>query len=223
MWDGREPSLTSQAFDATQGHAQAGPGVPDLAQVSEIVAFESAIIDAQVFDWEAGPLYDDGATGGPAALSQQPFFIGINDSLSPGFDRSVFTLYDAWQNNPNPDRASVARGEAIFNTLKFTIHAVQWPQLVLNRFTRRQRRNGHLYDVSRFAKYRQSLEEARSQYRRGRRSPACPRCFWLTLIYRQLHRHKRPARRAASVVGNASSGKRILWTATIRLSVVRSI
>jgi cytochrome c peroxidase len=124
MWDGREPSLASQAFDATQGHAQAGPGVPDPAQVSQIVAFESAIIDAQVFDFEAGSLYDDGATGGPTALSQQPFFIGINDSLSPGFDPNVFTLYDAWQNNPNPHRASVARGEAIFNTLKFTIHAV---------------------------------------------------------------------------------------------------
>jgi cytochrome c peroxidase len=124
MWDGREPSLASQAFDATQGHAQALPGVPDLAQVSQIVAFESAIFDAQVFDFVAGPLDEDGATGGPAALSLQPFFIGINDSLSPGFDPNVFTLYDAWQNNPNPNRASVARGEAIFNTHLFTIHAV---------------------------------------------------------------------------------------------------
>jgi cytochrome c peroxidase len=124
MWDGREPSLASQAFDATQGHAQANPGVPSPAQVNQIVAFESAIFDAQVFDFEAGLLFADGATGGPAALSQQEFYIGINDSLSSGFNPDVFTLYDAWQNNPNPDRASVARGEAIFNTRQFTIHGV---------------------------------------------------------------------------------------------------
>lgn len=124
MWDGREKSLASQAFDATQGHAQANPGVPSAAQISQIVAFESAIFDAQVFDFEAGLLFNDGATGGPAALSQQPFFIGINDSLSPGFNPDVFTLYDAWQNSLNPDRASVARGEAIFNTRQFTIHGV---------------------------------------------------------------------------------------------------
>lgn len=124
MWDGREPSLSSQALDATQGHAQANPGVPSPAQISQIVTFESGIFDAQVFDFEAGLLFGGGATGGPAALSQQPFYIGINDSLSPGFDPDVFTLYDAWQNNPNPDRASIARGEAIFNTRLFTIHGV---------------------------------------------------------------------------------------------------
>jgi cytochrome c peroxidase len=124
MWDGREPSLASQAFDATQGHAQANPGVPSPAQVDQIVAFESAIFDAQVFDFETGLLFADGATGGPAALSQQEFFIGINDSLSAGFSPDVFTLYDAWQNSPNPDRASVARGEAIFNARQFTIHGV---------------------------------------------------------------------------------------------------
>jgi hypothetical protein len=124
MSDGRERSLASQAIDATQGHAQANPGVPSPAQVSQIVAFESAIFDAQVSDVEAGRLFDDGATGGPAALSQQEFFIGINDSLSPGFNPDVFTLYDAWQDNPNPDRASVARGETIFNSRQFTIHGV---------------------------------------------------------------------------------------------------
>jgi hypothetical protein len=124
MWDGRKPSLSSQAFDATQGHAQAGPGVPSTAQVTQIVAFESAIFDAQVFGFETGPLFDDGATGGPTALSLQPFFIGINDSLSSGFNPDVFTLYDAWQDSPYPERASVARGEAIFNTRSFTIHGV---------------------------------------------------------------------------------------------------
>jgi cytochrome c peroxidase len=130
MWDGREPSLESQSIDATLGHAQAA-NPPSSTQVAQIVAFESAIFDAQEFDFGAGLLHDDGATGGPAALSQQEFFIGINDSLSPGFDPNVFTLYDAWKNSPNPDRASVARGETIFNTRQFTIHGVNG----LNQFT----------------------------------------------------------------------------------------
>lgn len=124
MWDGREPSLASQAFDATQGHAQANPGVPEPAVVDQIVAFESGIFDAQVFDFGAGLLFADGATGGPEALSKQPFFIGVNDSLSPGFNPEVFTLYDGWQKSRNPDRASIARGEAIFNNREFTIHGV---------------------------------------------------------------------------------------------------
>ncbi len=124
MWDGREPSLASQAFDATQGHAQAMSGVPNPAQVNAIVAFESALYDAQTVDFKAGRLSGDGASGGPGALSKQPFFIGINDSLSAGFAPDVFTLYEPWQNEGNPDRASIARGEAIFNTREFTIHGV---------------------------------------------------------------------------------------------------
>ena len=123
MWDGREASLQSQSIDATLGHAQA-LNPPSPTQVSQIVSFESSIFDAQEFDFEAGVLHSHGATGGPLALSLQDFFIGINDSLSPGFDPNVFTLYDAWQNQPNPDRASVARGEAIFNTRQFTINGV---------------------------------------------------------------------------------------------------
>jgi cytochrome c peroxidase len=39
MWDGREPSLASQATDATLGHAQASV-TPTDAQVAQIVAFE---------------------------------------------------------------------------------------------------------------------------------------------------------------------------------------
>src|SRR4029077_3613788 len=55
MWDGREPSLTSQAIDATLGHAQ-GSAAPSAAQQAEIVAFESGIFTAQAFDKNAGIL-----------------------------------------------------------------------------------------------------------------------------------------------------------------------
>jgi cytochrome c peroxidase len=129
MWDGRESSLESQATDATLGHAQALEPPSDV-QVAQIVAFESNILDAQVFDKKAGRLDQDGATGGPLFLAQQDFFIGINDSLSPGFDNLVFSLFDAWQNPPasedrkNPARASIARGETLFNTKTFTIDNV---------------------------------------------------------------------------------------------------
>ncbi|MFZ0659070.1 MAG: hypothetical protein WAM05_10150 [Candidatus Binataceae bacterium] len=128
MWDGREPSLASQATDATLGHAQAA-NPPKTAQVTQIVNFESQIYDAQALDFSALLLNSGGATGGPDALSQQNFFIGINDALTPGFDDVVFTLYDAWANlhgNNFIDRAreSIARGETIFNTRQFTIIGV---------------------------------------------------------------------------------------------------
>ena len=131
MWDGREPSLESQATDATLGHAQALKA-PSAAQLAQIVVFETNIFDAQIYDYQAGLLNSEGANGGPVPLSQQDFFIGINDSLSPGFDNIVFTLYDDWLNlsasqdegNEDATRASIARGEALFNTKNFTISDV---------------------------------------------------------------------------------------------------
>ena len=128
MWDGREPSLESQATDATLGHAQA-LNPPTSDQVAGIVNFESKIYDAQVEDNAAGGLDKHDANGGPVFLSQQPFFIGINDSLSAGFNDVVFTLYDAWQDltdshGKKAARASIARGEALFNTRQFTIDRV---------------------------------------------------------------------------------------------------
>jgi hypothetical protein len=123
MWDGREPSLESQATDATLGHAQAiNPPTGD--QVAAIVGFESNIFDAQIRDTRAGRLDQSGATGGPVNLSAQPFFIGINDSLSSGFDNVVFTLFSAWANQKNTRRASISRGEDLFNTKSFTISNV---------------------------------------------------------------------------------------------------
>jgi cytochrome c peroxidase len=128
MWDGRERSLKSQATDATLGHAQA-LSPPTSDEVAQIVNFESQIYDAQVHDNAAGRLDKLGANGGPVFLSQQDFFIGINDPASPSFDHVVFTLYDAWQdltssNNRDAARSSIARGETLFNTKKFRIDGV---------------------------------------------------------------------------------------------------
>jgi cytochrome c peroxidase len=137
MWDGREPSLTNQAKDATLGHAQANPVPgPTDAQLAEIVAFESGIFTAQEIDREAGSLHDAGATGGAVALSLQlsKFFPGINDPLGHNptgatFDPNIFDLYMPWLGSRGygddvARRLSVARGEEVFNTTPITITGV---------------------------------------------------------------------------------------------------
>jgi len=110
MWDGREPTLESQAVNATLTHAQALQP-PTAAQVAEIVAFENQVFAAQVALHRAGDLtgHDgSGAQGGPKALAAQP--------IAPG----NFTPYDAWAGKAGSwreeERASIARGQALFNT-----------------------------------------------------------------------------------------------------------
>lgn len=115
MWDGREPSLESQAVNAILGHAQAlEPPSPD--QVAQIVNFQKGIFIAQQYDFFARSLEGGGATGGPVALS----------ILSPGLrSRTPFLEFTAWEStNSFSMRASVARGQAIFNTRAFTISNV---------------------------------------------------------------------------------------------------
>jgi hypothetical protein len=99
MWDGREPSLQSQVIDAALIHFQAD-APPTPAQVDQIVAFETGLYSAQYSNAEIGLLTDFGARGGPRALSEQPFYIGINDPLGgnptgAAFDRDAMTLYSA--------------------------------------------------------------------------------------------------------------------------------
>jgi cytochrome c peroxidase len=143
MWDGREPSLASQATDATLIHAQAS-APPTTAQLSEIVAFESGIFAAQDFDDLAQLLHADGATGGPVALSLQlaNFFIGINDPLGNNptgaqFNPAIFDLYKPWlglsgHDLVTLDRESIARGEEVFNNTVINITGVGGLNDVLN-------------------------------------------------------------------------------------------
>ena len=144
MWDGREPSLTSQAMDATLGHAQASVA-PTAAQLAEIVAFETGIFSAQEFNSKARILHDDGATGGPVALSLQlaNFFIGINDPLGQNptgtpFNPAIFDVYKPWlglmRSDPvTLDRESIARGEEVFNNTPINITDVAGLNDVLNK------------------------------------------------------------------------------------------
>jgi len=80
MWDGREPSLDSQAIDATIIHAQSGEP-PDAAELKQIVDFENGIFTAQSRANGANDLTSNGVTGGSAALSMQAFFTGIKRSI----------------------------------------------------------------------------------------------------------------------------------------------
>lgn len=151
MWDGRESStqtgtqpitsasysqalpadLEHQALDATAGHAQ-GQVPLTAAQQDAIESFETSLSSAQAEDAGAGNLSSEGALGGPLALSQQPFYIGINDpvGLDPNnptpfhFHTDVFHLFDAWAHEGNPHRQAVARGQALFNSRQFTISGV---------------------------------------------------------------------------------------------------
>jgi cytochrome c peroxidase len=117
MWDGRETfagrsmdfDLSDQANGATLGHAQGATPLTD-AQRQQVVDFETGLFTAQSADNDAGPLDIRGAMGGPAALSQQSFFIGINDVLSASFTPQAFTLFDGWQNLRGP--ASVIASSA---------------------------------------------------------------------------------------------------------------
>jgi cytochrome c peroxidase len=141
MWDGRETvpgasiatDLNNQANDATLGHAQAATP-PTAAQRQAIVDFESALFTAQVTDSNAGSLTAAGATGGPTNLSRQEFHIGVNDVLGGDptgakFSTHVFNTFDAWATQTGSAqanaRASIARGQNVFNTRTFNISGVR--------------------------------------------------------------------------------------------------
>ena len=152
MWDGREPSLFSQAVDATLGHAQ-GAVAPTGTQQQQIVTFEgctgvntpalcantpagAGVFTAQIFDDAGQFLFSKGANGGPISLSQQvtKFFLGVNDPLGQNptgapFSAEVFDLYSSWGNlhghSPKSERRqAIARGEELFNTTNINITGV---------------------------------------------------------------------------------------------------
>jgi cytochrome c peroxidase len=120
MWDGRETTsgqtihfdLARQANGATRGHAQAEQDLTP-GQQAAIVAFETSLYTAQAWDRHAADLHGAGADGGPRALGEQPFAVGVT---------GPFTLFDAWTSVRGarwPARRAMARGQALFNTRAF--------------------------------------------------------------------------------------------------------
>lgn len=122
-------NLTHQAIAATQGHAQ-GAIQPTPAQLAEIVNFELGLSTAQIRSNRTGYLANGQATGGPLALSTQPYYPGANDSLGhdpsgKAFNPGAFTLYTAWTNSGDEEKRDIAAGEVVFNTAVATITDVR--------------------------------------------------------------------------------------------------
>ena len=140
--------LAHQSVDATVTHAQGDGTRPTPAEQQQIVNFETQLFTAQLLDSRAGLLNLDGANGGPALLTTQPFFITINSSVHPlvptleqpgglvtpgdgQFTSNIFNLYQTWNqhtanyyDNLAEARGSVARGEQLFNSLPIPISGV---------------------------------------------------------------------------------------------------
>ena len=133
--------LAHQSGNATSGHAQ-GSTTLTPQQQQAIVDFEMALTTAQAYDYRAGPLNAHGATGGPLTLASQTtpaFFIGINDPLGGNphltpFGPAIFDLFAVWVNpqspggddrdyggDPSSQRASIARGQTLFNSKQIQI------------------------------------------------------------------------------------------------------
>jgi cytochrome c peroxidase len=141
MWDGRasatgqsvSDALRAQASDAVTDHA-AAVNAPSSSILQAIFAFEIGQFTAQSADRDAGSLTAAGAKGGPTTLSGQSFALGANEPFkadgSGGVPPNpVFSLYTAWRSLTGSDavsqaRASIARGEQIFNTRPVSISGV---------------------------------------------------------------------------------------------------
>jgi hypothetical protein len=142
--------LLHQSNSAVTGHAQAAQGL-SAAEQRAIVDFEKTLVTAQITSNVAGSLTAGGARGGPVALAQNNFYFGINDLEAGDyltgalFNRAAMAMFGAWRgldNRPPPPpavpgrprppappppsatdiaRASIARGEQIFNNKPFNI------------------------------------------------------------------------------------------------------
>ena len=163
MWDGRHtataintlPDLVSnlkrQAIEATLGHAEARTA-PSDREVQDIVDFELGLHTAQISDAAAGELLGRDASGGPMALSEEKFFIGINDPLGgnptgASFNPEAMTLFSSWRNLRGPSndfrdagdsqrrnevRQAVERRQRLFNTRVIAISGVRGLNDALN-------------------------------------------------------------------------------------------
>jgi cytochrome c peroxidase len=148
MWDGRESydalgttsiradatpqdnadalfnDLMHQARDATIGHAQ-GTAISD-DQAEEIARFEMNLATAQKTGHGVGNLDAHGANGGPENLADQLFYVTMNDVLGADvvngqFEPHSMTLFDGWLHSHNRDQAAIARGAAIFSSMRINI------------------------------------------------------------------------------------------------------
>jgi hypothetical protein len=108
-WDGGNTvgtdqlaGLTNQASRNVTGAQQGAPASPEI--IAEILQFQTALSAAQMVSFDAGRLNAGGAKGGPEALSTMTA------------SRGRFDLFDAWIGSAVEARATIARGQELFNT-----------------------------------------------------------------------------------------------------------
>jgi hypothetical protein len=112
MFDGREPTLFTQAITATMGHAQALEP-PTQEELQQMVDFETQIFSAQMSDRGAGPLDAAGATGGPIHLAAHG-----NDAPVFPPPAVIFDEFTAWADVSGAGaarRESIYRGQELFH------------------------------------------------------------------------------------------------------------
>ena len=113
MWDGRETSLEGQVVDAVRRHAEALQD-PTTQQIDAIVAFQTSVFTAQLVDADIGRLDAQGGLGGPMQLQRRIPMAAIGET---------FDEYRRWRGFADK-RASIARGQALFNRRMFTVAGV---------------------------------------------------------------------------------------------------
>jgi cytochrome c peroxidase len=126
-------NMLTQSNNATAGHAE-GTVPLTSTQRASIVDFQMNLVVAQERDNVAGFLNLSGATGGPVPLKTQQTFFGINDShggnpFGTAFNPNAMNVFNAWAglsgSTQNDRRASIARGQALFNTKLIRISGVR--------------------------------------------------------------------------------------------------
>ncbi|WP_395672372.1 hypothetical protein [Phenylobacterium sp.] len=130
--DGRQPTLKTQAVDATLNHLQAH-GRPTQEQLRQIVEFEQQVFAAQVHDNRAGALTGPGA---PPGLGPEILAKGDAGFLANNQQNKIFGTFLMWlealvpdretaaQKAQREDRQSVARGADVFMRKRFLIRDV---------------------------------------------------------------------------------------------------
>jgi len=128
---GRE---TGSSLAALDGHPYSDGELSVLA--TQMTDFMFSLITAQETLPGGIRLSAPSVSGGALNLSKQPFHFGINDTIqgdltvsSSGevtirnvpFNPIVFTLFDGWLNDRDPSRASIERGQALFNAQRLIV------------------------------------------------------------------------------------------------------
>jgi cytochrome c peroxidase len=121
-------AIASLFVGATKFHGETTLTVPPET-ANAAADFLMGLSFAQTFDWFAGRLDAAGAKGGPANLSAQPFYLGINalggDAVTGApFDNESFDIYDAWETSKWEGRERIGRGEHAFYTVDIDITGV---------------------------------------------------------------------------------------------------